>query len=134
MPSRQKANTSPTRGTNFECCSFDISKWLERMDRAIGPGARKSLAATSSSYAMPESQDVSGSTGVARRSARAGPNQGNLKPGRRSALWSNVRVKGHPARVPSAVITASANEPCPSLSAIMAVKTSCSFSTTSTSA
>ena len=59
--------------------------------------------------------------------------QGNLKPGRRSAFWSNVNVQEQPALVPSAAMTASANEPCPSLRATMALKTSCSFSTASTS-
>jgi hypothetical protein len=59
--------------------------------------------------------------------------QGNSKPESRNAFWSNVKVQEQPALVPSAAMTASANEPCPSLSAIMALKTSCSFSTTSTS-
>jgi hypothetical protein len=59
--------------------------------------------------------------------------QGNSKPESRNAFWSNVKVQEQPALVPSAAITASANEPGPSLSAIMALKTSCSFSTTSTS-
>lgn len=58
---------------------------------------------------------------------------GSSKPGRRSALWSNVRVRAQPARVPSAPIRASANEPWPPFSATMAVKTSCSFSTMRTS-
>ena len=59
--------------------------------------------------------------------------QGNSKPESRNAFWSNVKVQEQPALVPSAAMTAAANEPCPSLSAIMALKTSCSFSTTSTS-
>jgi len=59
--------------------------------------------------------------------------QGDSKPESRNAFWSNVKVQEQPALVPSAAMTASANEPCPSLSAIMALKTSCSFSTTSTS-
>jgi hypothetical protein len=59
--------------------------------------------------------------------------QGNSKPESRNAFWSNVKVQEQPALVPSAAMTASANDPCPSLSAIMALKTSCSFSTTSTS-
>lgn len=62
-----------------------------------------------------------------------GATQGNSKPERRNAFWSKVKVQEQPALVPSAAMTASANEPCPSLSAIMALKTSCSFSTTSTS-
>jgi len=61
------------------------------------------------------------------------PDHGSSKPGRRSALWSNVRVRAQPARVPSAPIRASAKEPSPLLSATMAVKTSCSFSTMRTS-
>src|SRR6266699_4472071 len=59
--------------------------------------------------------------------------QGSSKPGSRSAFRSNVSVQEQPILAPSAAITASAKEPCPSFSAIMAVKTSCSFSTTSTS-
>src|SRR5207253_6584851 len=59
--------------------------------------------------------------------------QGNSKPESRNAFWSNVKVQEQPALVPSAAMTASANEPCPSLSAIIALKTSGSFSTTSTS-
>jgi hypothetical protein len=41
--------------------------------------------------------------------------QGSSKPGSRSAFWSKVKVQEQPALVPSAAMTASANEPCPSL-------------------
>lgn len=70
---------------------------------------------------------------AALRRANPGADHGSSKPGRRSALWSNVRVRAQPALVPSAPIRASANEPSPLLSATMAVKTSCSFSTMRTS-
>src|SRR6202011_2520718 len=51
----------------------------------------------------------------------------------RSAFWSKVTVWEQPALAPSAPMRASAKEPRPSLTAIMAVKTSCSLSTTRTS-
>src|SRR4029077_12195894 len=65
--------------------------------------------------------------------SRIEADQGSSKAERRSALWSNVRVRAQPARAPSAPIRASANEPCPPFSATIAMKPSCSFSTTRTS-
>jgi hypothetical protein len=53
--------------------------------------------------------------------------QRNSKPGSRNAFWSNVKVREQPSLVPSAAMTASANKFCFSLSAIMVLKTSCSF-------
>lgn len=61
-------------------------------------------------------------------------NQGSSKPESRRAFRSNVSVHEQPALAQRAAMTASANEPFPCLSTIMAVKTSCSRSTTSTSA
>jgi hypothetical protein len=43
------------------------------------------------------------------------------KPGSRSAFWSNVSVRVHPARAPSSAINASANDPRSRFSATMAV-------------
>jgi hypothetical protein len=57
----------------------------------------------------------------------------SLKLGSRSAFWSNVSVRVHPARAPSSAISASANDPRLCFSATMAVKTSCSFSIARTS-
>ena len=50
-------------------------------------------------------------------------NQGNSKPESLRDFRSNVSVRDQPALVQRAAMTASANEPFPCLSAIMAVKT-----------
>jgi len=54
----------------------------------------------------------------------------SAKPGSREAFRSKVTVCVQPARWPSAPMSASANEPAPSLSVVKAQNTCCSFSTT----
>jgi hypothetical protein len=135
-PASQCLRIVPVPGRQFENASLECQTF-RKPPSGVTPKGVKHRHVRALHYSSSVIKHHHSSLAVPRHRCRSransGADHGSSKPGRRSALWSNVRVRAQPARVPSAPISASANEPSPLLSATMAVKTSCSFSTMRTS-
>jgi hypothetical protein len=125
LPSVSRSATRPKRSANQRISAGDIGRWCRS---TIWIATRRSLknrsaARVSWNFLIPKIWTfmASGIKAVGVEGGGSGiyvptpiiasPHHADLYPGRRSALWSNVRVEAQPARMPSSAIRACANEP-----------------------